>query len=378
MITKELVDYIKAQRASGKDDGIIRQLLLNGGGWEHGDVDEALAIAGPNVFAIPKPPAPPQPPRPTTPVVSVMPSAAPAPSAPVASFVTNPAPTPTPAAAAQPISAPAFTPAPTFVAAPIQTPSNQSPSMPLSMPGQFTPRSNVMPVQAFASAQSFAQSGSGQIAPKSSRKNLLIFTFIGVLLVCAGAYAYLEGYFSMDAVTDINVVSDTLPLQESFNENVSLSEITQNATTSAEVIGVSENNLASSTFKTYTDKSGRFEFSYPEDASISEISGNIATTISIERNSYNLYFLFQGRADDYSSYTVHSTKRITIGDLEAVERIVTVGPDETVSLQIEIKRYKATDGLERADSFSANFDSIDEANAAAKEIEDIAKTLKYL
>jgi hypothetical protein len=133
----------------------------------------------------------------------------------------------------------------------------------------------------------------------------------------------------------------------------------------------------SGAIKTYRDPRGKFEFQYPSDAKISEIPGNITTTVSIDRElKPSIYFFKQARADDYVPLTIHSTKKITIAGQQATQRIYGTGNEFTVS--IEIKRYMFTDGLERADSFMANFDTLAAANAAAKEIEDIAKTLKYL
>jgi len=48
-----------------------------------------------------------------------------------------------------------------------------------------------------------------------------------------------------------------------------------------------------------------------------------------------------------------------------------------ITVIIEIKRYAGSDGLERSDSFVANFQNISEANKALPEIKAIAKTLKY-
>lgn len=175
MITNELVEFIKAQRAAGKDDGSIRQALLAGGGWEHSDVDEALAIAGPSGVAVPRPPQP-QPPRPSVPPVQVMPSAPPAQS-------------PTQA------SAPVPQQAPVRDQAPVGDAHRWS-----SMGGEFAPRSNLVPPQPQAAAQASSQpfimrqpASQAPAAPKSSHKRALVFAVIALLLIAGGAYAYVTG-----------------------------------------------------------------------------------------------------------------------------------------------------------------------------------------
>ncbi len=45
MITKELEDYVRGQRAMGKSDAEIRQMLSAGGGWSSADMDEVLREA---------------------------------------------------------------------------------------------------------------------------------------------------------------------------------------------------------------------------------------------------------------------------------------------------------------------------------------------
>ena len=44
MITLELIDYIKAQRAGGTSEAEIRSNLMIGGEWSREDIDEALAV----------------------------------------------------------------------------------------------------------------------------------------------------------------------------------------------------------------------------------------------------------------------------------------------------------------------------------------------
>lgn len=186
MITNELVEFIKAQRAAGKSDDIIRQTLLAGGGWEHEDVDEAIAIAGPSSMAIPRPPQPPVPPPQSTPPVQVMPSAPP---------VQSPAPAPAPAQA----------PAPQQTYAQNQAPVGNAHQWSAigGMGGQFMPRSNPAPSQpqvppqtqptAQASSQPFILKQSApraQAAPKSSHRGALIFAIVILLIFVSGAYAY--------------------------------------------------------------------------------------------------------------------------------------------------------------------------------------------
>ena len=221
MITNEIVEYIKAQRASGKDDSIIRQSLLSGGGWDHTDVDEALAIAGPNAFAMPRPPAPPQPPRPTTPAIQVMPSAPatqPAPQAPVTNVASNPTPQPMQTSAPRYAPAPPPVPAPAPVSmptpTPVQAPSNQW----SSMPGQFTPRASVMPTQASVQPNAFqspsSQNSQQMTPPARSHAGALIVTVIVLLLLGAGGYAYYAGFFSVDVVAD-PLISDIPTIEQS-------------------------------------------------------------------------------------------------------------------------------------------------------------------
>ena len=133
-----------------------------------------------------------------------------------------------------------------------------------------------------------------------------------------------------------------------------------------------------SSWKTYKNEQRKFSFNYPSDGKISEIGGGISLTVSIDRPAtYNLYFIQQGRADDYSSYKVFSEKKITIGGIQATERLVDTSGSGEITVSIEIKRYAGSDGFERSDSFGANFQNINEANKALSEIESIAKTLKY-
>src|SRR6185369_13987572 len=44
MITKELVEFVKAQVALGKTRGEIHQVLIAQGGWTPVDIDEALGV----------------------------------------------------------------------------------------------------------------------------------------------------------------------------------------------------------------------------------------------------------------------------------------------------------------------------------------------
>ncbi len=183
MITNELVEFIKAQRAVGKDDGFIRQTLLASGGWEHSDVDEALAIAGPSNMAVPRPPQPPAPaPLQNTPAVQVMPSAPPVQS---------------------PVPAPAQAPQQTY--AEHQAPAGDAHQW-SSMGGQFAPRSNLVSPQSQAQAQSQAAAQASSqpfilrqsasqvpVAPKPSHKKALVFAIIALLLIAGGAYAYVTG-----------------------------------------------------------------------------------------------------------------------------------------------------------------------------------------
>lgn len=72
MVTPELLDFLRAQVASGGDMEHLRKLLRSDGGWDDVDVDEAFRALG---VAIPifTPPPPPPPPTPTPPSVIVPP-----------------------------------------------------------------------------------------------------------------------------------------------------------------------------------------------------------------------------------------------------------------------------------------------------------------
>lgn len=61
MVTKELLEHIKNQLASGKTYPDIKQELISGGGWSASDIDEAFRVinsapikrsVAPYVFAI--------------------------------------------------------------------------------------------------------------------------------------------------------------------------------------------------------------------------------------------------------------------------------------------------------------------------------------
>jgi hypothetical protein len=59
MITKELLEYIEAQRAAGQSDYQIRQSLSNGSGWDAADIDEGFQKArNPGSQVTPVPQAP--------------------------------------------------------------------------------------------------------------------------------------------------------------------------------------------------------------------------------------------------------------------------------------------------------------------------------
>ncbi len=144
--------------------------------------------------------------------------------------------------------------------------------------------------------------------------------------------------------------------------------------------------------KTYRDKNGRFELSYPTTAEISESSLGIqffaTSQIFIDMlPKYYLSFDF-GRltigGEGYNSSNILSMKKITIANHEAIEILFSLRPDvpvigdkNKVGLVIDVKgSHKGWP--ERVDSFYAKFNDMEAAMASTKEIEDIAKSLKYL
>jgi hypothetical protein len=171
-------------------------------------------------------------------------------------------------------------------------------------------------------------------------------------------------------------MSHTFNSPGTFTITVGVSDAQYNVTKQITVT-VSANAQATTV---YVDKSNRFKFSYPAGVTVADASsGSITRYISINMGlKYNLYFSLQAMADNYSSYTVLSTKNISIAGQQATERVFTSSSGSLVTLQIEVKRYTFTDGSTRSDSFIMNFDTVDAANATASKIESIAQTLEYL
>lgn len=209
----------------------------------------------------------------------------------------------------------------------------------------------------------------------------LIIAIIALLCIGGGAYVYVNKKSVNTPVQETPKVVESTSTPVVKVESKVVATTTTKSTTQAPIIknaeslDVQANNTKSTVYK--NTKIG-IEFSYPSDYKISEIGGGITTTVAIDRGpKTNLYFLFQARADDISSYKVLSTKKIMIRNIEAIERIYSIDGSSEITLQIEVKRYMF-EGFERADSFGSNFKNIDDANNGAKEIEDIAKTLKYL
>lgn len=153
---------------------------------------------------------------------------------------------------------------------------------------------------------------------------------------------------------------------------------TQTQTSGAKVSNTETNLDVASSWKTYKNNQRKFSFNYPSERNVSEIGGSISLTVSIDQPStYSLYFIQQGRADDFSAYKIFSKKNIVIDGRDATERLVDTSGSGEITVSIEVKRYPGSDGMARSDSFGANFKNIDDANTALPEIESIAKTLKY-
>jgi len=203
---------------------------------------------------------------------------------------------------------------------------------------------------------------------------VLVIVLIAIIVIGAGVY-----YYSMNKSPK---VSENTPTQNN-KATVTPEQTVNNTTPTKAPISQSQTNITpktetNSSWKTYQNNQRKFSFNYPSNGKISEIKGNITLTVLIDRPAtYSLYFLQQGRADDFSTYKVLSEKRIPIAGLQAIERIVDTSGNGEITVIIEIKRYAGSDGLERSDSFVANFQNISEANKALPEIEAIAKTLKY-
>jgi flagellar basal body-associated protein FliL len=201
---------------------------------------------------------------------------------------------------------------------------------------------------------------------------VLVIVLIAIIVIGAGVY-----YYSMNKSPK---VSENTPTQN--NKATVTPEQTVNNTTPTKA-PISQTNITPKTetnslWKTYQNNQRKFSFNYPSNGKISEIKGNITLTVLIDRPAtYSLYFFQQGRADDFSTYKVLSEKKIPIAGLQAIERIMSTSGNGDITVSIEIKRYTGSDGLERSDSFVANFQNISEANKALPEIEAIAKTLEY-
>jgi hypothetical protein len=55
MITKELLEYVRLEKASGKSDGAIRQNLISGGGWTTSDIEQSFqALSSNTPIPVPK------------------------------------------------------------------------------------------------------------------------------------------------------------------------------------------------------------------------------------------------------------------------------------------------------------------------------------
>lgn len=220
---------------------------------------------------------------------------------------------------------------------------------------------------------------------------LNFFIYFLIIVLVGGYFLYEKVWipYESNRIIQQNVVSTTTnnnSNQSSSNDSLSpvnnpssqIVPVTSNVKTvptSPSQSGV-DKNIASA-WETYKNEQKKFSFEYPQGSVISEIPGNIALTVSIDRQTYTLYFLYQGRADDYSTYKVSIENKIIINGQQASERIFDSG-DGKSSVSIELKRSKGSDGLERTDSFMASFGNINEATKALPEIESIVKTIKYL
>lgn len=211
---------------------------------------------------------------------------------------------------------------------------------------------------------------------KKGFAGVLIVVLIAIVVLGVGGYFYSKNISpkvseniptqsSEPTVTPEQNINNTPPVQAPAPQT----NITPKTETSPDI---------TSSWKTYRNEQRKFSFKYPSDGKISEIGGGITLTVSIDRQAkYNLYFINQGRADDYSTYKVYTENKITIDGRQATERVVDSSGSGEITAGIETKRYMGSDGLERADGFFANFPNIGDANKALPEIEAIAKTLKY-
>ena len=229
---------------------------------------------------------------------------------------------------------------------------------------------------------------STQPIPQHTNSRKLLVTIVVTLVVLGTGVTAGLYFFNKKASQDLNPkpqIESNSTLPQSSESTVTPEQSANNEppvqapTPPANVTPKKEVNIdTTSSWKTYRNEQRKISFKYPSDAKITEIGGGITLTVSIDRQAmYTLYFLHQGRADDYSTYKVFTENKITIDGQQATERVFDSSGSGEITAGIEIKRYAGSDGFERVDGFFANFQNISDANKALPEIEAVTKTLKY-
>ncbi|MDO8521109.1 MAG: hypothetical protein Q7S52_03260 [bacterium] len=173
MITEEMLEFIRGQRASGMSDNELAQLLLTEGDWAQADIDEAFrALAAPAIIpspplgeAVPAPIVPPALVSPNIPITEFKyPTALPLASAPTPAPPSRPPVLPSPAALATPPAPPSpVLPSPMF--SPNQVLLPQQPKPPFLSQASVSVPSPVVSPQSFGHTPRSVAEGSGGVRP---------------------------------------------------------------------------------------------------------------------------------------------------------------------------------------------------------------------